>query len=181
MKKFIPIFSLAFLMVACTSNPNNGLPVTATPQVPAAPVYNPDTAGLAQFQQWKAANELASADSYKKLDMQRAATPVKKIKKAYPVPNATTPGNTSGSGNTASGGNDAGTMSSESENTAKAPEKKGISKAAKGTAIGAGAGAVAGAVIGKKNRVVGGVIGGVVGGAVGYGIGRHMDKKDGRY
>lgn len=71
-------------------------------------------------------------------------------------------------------------MVSESQNTAKAPEKKGWSKAAKGAVIGAGSGAVIGAVINKRNRAVGGVIGGVLGGGVGYGIGRGMDKKDGR-
>jgi hypothetical protein len=61
------------------------------------------------------------------------------------------------------------------------PQKKGWSKAAKGTAIGAAAGAGAGALILKKNRALGAVIGGVVGGGVGYGIGRSQDKKDGRY
>jgi hypothetical protein len=61
------------------------------------------------------------------------------------------------------------------------PQKKGWSKAAKGTAIGAGAGAAAGALLIKKNRALGAVIGGVVGGGVGYGIGRSQDKKDGRY
>ena len=59
-------------------------------------------------------------------------------------------------------------------------QKKGWSKAAKGTAIGAGSGAVLGAVINKKNRAAGAVIGGVVGGGVGYGVGRSKDKKDGR-
>ena len=73
-------------------------------------------------------------------------------------------------------------MVSETQNSAKTTttEKKGWSKAAKGTAIGAGAGAVLGAVIHKKNRAVGAVIGGVIGGGGGYVIGRSMDKKDGR-
>ena len=71
-------------------------------------------------------------------------------------------------------------MVSQSENPAKAPEKKGWSKAAKGAVIGGGSGAVLGAVINKRNRAIGAVIGGVIGGGVGYGIGRGMDKKDGR-
>ena len=71
-------------------------------------------------------------------------------------------------------------MVSETQNPAKAAEKKGWSKAAKGAVIGAGSGAVIGAVINKRNRAVGGVIGGVIGGGVGYGIGRKMDKNDGR-
>ena len=71
-------------------------------------------------------------------------------------------------------------MVSETQNAAKTTQKKGWSKAAKGTAIGAGAGAVLGAVINKRNRAVGAVIGGVLGGGGGYVIGRQMDKKDGR-
>lgn len=71
-------------------------------------------------------------------------------------------------------------MVSETQNAAKTTQKKGWSKAAKGTAIGAGAGAVLGAVINKRNRAVGAVIGGVIGGGGGYVIGRTMDKKDGR-
>jgi hypothetical protein len=72
-------------------------------------------------------------------------------------------------------------MVSESQNAAKTTtQKKGWSKAAKGTAIGAAGGAVLGAVINKRNRAVGAVIGGVIGGGGGYVIGRGMDKKDGR-
>lgn len=59
-------------------------------------------------------------------------------------------------------------------------QKKGWSKAAKGTAIGAGVGAVAGAVIHKRNRAAGAAIGAVLGGGSGYVIGRSKDKKDGR-
>ena len=72
-------------------------------------------------------------------------------------------------------------MVSETQNAAKTTtQKKGWSKAAKGTAIGAAGGAVAGAVINKRNRALGAVIGGVIGGGGGYVIGRSMDKKDGR-
>jgi hypothetical protein len=177
MKQFIPIFSLAVIMTACASNPNAG---TAT-QVQQAPAYNADTVGLAQFQQWKAANELAAIKAYNAPEAQYTA-PVKKARKSYaaPVSRRTSEAST----NTTSplpSTSEEGTMSSESSNTAKAPEKRGWSKAAKGSAIGAGTGAAAGAVLNKKNRVVGGVIGGVIGGAVGYGVGRHMDKRDGRY
>jgi hypothetical protein len=59
-------------------------------------------------------------------------------------------------------------------------EKKGWSKAAKGTAMGAGSGAVLGAIISKK-KGKGAVIGGIVGAAGGYVLGRSQDKKDGRY
>jgi hypothetical protein len=186
MKPFIPIFSVAILMVACKNNSETAIPSNTASTVQTAPAYNPDTVGLAKFQEWKMANELADVKEYNKpVAKYTAEAPVTKRSKVYtapkPVKANTTPLPERNSGSATTGSNESGEMNSETSNTAKAPVKKGISKAAKGTAIGAGAGAVAGAVIGKNNRVVGGVIGGVVGGAVGYGIGRHMDKKDGRY
>ena len=186
MKPFIPIFSVAILMVACKNNSGPDVQSNTASTVQTVPAYNPDTVGLAKFQEWKMANELADVKEYNKPVAQYTApAPVKKRPKVYKAPKPVTTNTTTlpeqSSGNATSGNTESGEMSSETSNTAKAPEKKGWSKAAKGTAIGAGAGAVAGAVIGKKNRVVGGVIGGVVGGAVGYGVGRHMDKKDGRY
>ena len=71
-------------------------------------------------------------------------------------------------------------MVSQSEYPAKAAEKKGWSKAAKGTVIGAASGGVLGAVINKRNRAAGAAIGAVIGAGAGYGIGKTMDKKDGR-
>lgn len=62
----------------------------------------------------------------------------------------------------------------------QAPQRQGISKAAKGTIIGTVGGAAAGAIINKRNRGAGAVIGGVVGGATGYTIGRAADRRDGR-
>lgn len=58
-------------------------------------------------------------------------------------------------------------------------EKKGWSKAAKGTVIGAGSGALVGAVVSKK-KGKGAIIGGAIGAGTGYVIGRGEDKKDGR-
>jgi septal ring factor EnvC (AmiA/AmiB activator) len=60
-----------------------------------------------------------------------------------------------------------------------APEKKGMSSAAKGAIIGAGAGAVTGVLVDKKDGR-GAIIGGVVGAGTGYVIGRSKDKKSGR-
>ncbi len=74
--------------------------------------------------------------------------------------------------NSSAGNSNSGTQNSN--------EKKGMSKAAKGTIIGTAGGAAAGAIISKKNRGAGAVIGGIVGGATGYTIGRSKDKKDGR-
>ncbi len=192
MKKIIPIFSIAVVMAACTSNPKeNTSPVISSQVEQQAPVFNPDTVGLAQFQQWKAQHELAAVEEYNQPAHYATAAPVKVIKKVAHVPvrktvvSAPAPAKSTAEANTSvsSPGADtkeSGAMSTESSETAKAPEKKGWSKTAKGTAIGAGAGAAAGAIIFKKNRAAGAVIGGVVGGAVGYGIGRDMDKKDDR-
>lgn len=75
-----------------------------------------------------------------------------------------------------SGGSSSGGSSSQGT-TAK---KKGISEAAKGTAIGVVSGAALGAIVNKKNRVGGGVVGGIIGGATGYTLGRAQDRKSGR-
>jgi hypothetical protein len=146
-----------------------------------------DTTGFAQFQNWKAQNELADATSYNHVaeakslvqtekPLRYKSSPVRYSKMASSRPTRT------GSGSRGSVGASNGTaMGSESSNTAKAPAKKRISKAAKGAVIGAAGGAVAGAVINKNNRTVGAVVGAVVGAGGGYVIGRRMDKKDGRY
>ena len=59
------------------------------------------------------------------------------------------------------------------------PEKKGMSKTAKGGLIGAGGGAVVGGIIGKMagNTAAGAIIGAAVGGSAGAVIGRRMDKQ----
>ena len=59
MKKFLPFLSVAFLLAACSSKPE-----TQTQTLQSANQSNAiDTAGLAQFQQWKAQNELSSANN----------------------------------------------------------------------------------------------------------------------
>ena len=187
MKRFLPFFSIAILMAACGNNPQTSTTTEATTQ--QAPAYNPDTIGLAQFQQWKAQNELASADEYNEpvvyaqpqAEAKKTYTaPVRKTSKPAPVATRNKSNSESNSNNSVSETAGDGSMSSESSDAAKAPEKKGWSKAAKGAVIGGVAGAAGGAVINKKNRVVGAVIGGVVGAGGGYVIGRKMDKKDGR-
>lgn len=166
MKTFLPIIAIAGFVTACNSNPQ------INADKAAANAYS-DTTGFAQYKAWKAEADLKNSvtpDSDK---------PVATKTIVY-VPAKATANRTSSPARSYEN-YESGSMSSESSNAAKAPVKKGWSKAAKGAAIGAGTGAVAGAVINKKNRVVGGVIGGVLGGGAGYGIGRHMDKKDGRY
>ncbi|HEX2606736.1 MAG TPA: YMGG-like glycine zipper-containing protein [Flavisolibacter sp.] len=164
MKRFIPFFMAASFMVACNSAPRVD---ASTMTKPINPV---DTAGLAQYQAWKAQNELIQANQYGEAEQLTATAPQTTQRSTAPVRRASS--SSSGRSRTVSN-------TSSSSNTAKA--KKGWSKAAKGAAIGGGAGAVIGAVINKKNRVAGGIIGGVLGAGVGYGIGRSKDKKDGRY
>lgn len=118
-----------------------------------------DATELAQFEAWKDAQAMnALNQNYVAPQQATKSTTTKKRTTSYQSPK----------------------MVSESQNAAKTTQKKGWSKAAKGTAIGAAGGAVLGAVINKRNRAVGAVIGGVIGGGGGYVIGRGMDKKDGR-
>lgn len=146
---------LAVLFTACSRKAGNTETKTA--------LSYSDTAGLAEFQEWKMQNErVAAVEAYRK---SVEATPA--------VQRST--------GRTTRNSSNSGSMMSGTENQAKTTQKKGWSKAAKGAVIGAGSGAVLGAVIHKRNRALGAVIGGVVGGGVGYGIGRSKDKKDGRY
>ena len=172
---FISIFAL--FLAACTSR-------TADNTQAKAVVAYEDTVGLSAFQDWKFQNELKQASDYgfkEETPVVAKKAPAKKKavvrKKAQPAVNT----NTNNTGVNDNGTGSTETVGTETTNTGEQEEeKKGISKAAKGTAIGAASGAVLGAVIHKKNRVMGGVIGGVLGGAIGYGIGRKMDKKDGR-
>jgi len=180
MKKLIPIFSFAIMLTACNTTP----PVTNGVAGSAVQVASqPDTSGLAAYQQWKAQNELASMQVASQPVQQvqapvRKAAPVRTVYKTVsPSPNPTS---TSSSSGTSSTDASSGSGTSQSSGEAKASQKKGISKAAKGAVIGGVAGAAGGAILNKKNRVVGAVIGGVIGAAGGYGIGRGMDKKDGR-
>jgi hypothetical protein len=188
MKKFILAIASASLLVAC----NN------VPQAPAATATTNslDTAGLAAYQVSKQQPTIITSELAQK---EEAAAPVAKaapvkvrtvtryvdvpvkrtVRKAAPAP-ASEPVATANTGSTASTGADQGSMSSGSDNTAKAEQKKGWSKAAKGAVIGGVAGAIGGAVINKKNRGVGAVVGAVIGAGAGYGLGRGQDKKDGR-
>lgn len=137
------------MAVSCKNNADTA---ATKPAIPA-----PDTVGLAQFQQWKAQNELVTTQSQAATATPPAQTIVKYVPEKTTVYRST----------------------SSSSHTATA--KRGWSKAAKGAVIGGVGGAAAGAIINKRNRGAGAIIGGVLGGAAGYGIGRHKDKQDGRY
>jgi hypothetical protein len=158
MKRILSTITIAAVLAAsCNSNPLEAdLSRKAIPEM--------DTVGLAQFQQWKAQNELAAMNQQSQANT-AAAPATHTIVKYVPVRS----------------GSSSRSMTSTSSNTASASQKKGWSKAAKGAVIGGVAGAAGGAIINKKNRAAGAVIGGVLGAGAGYGIGRGMDKKDGRY
>jgi len=168
MKKALTVITIAAVMAACNSNPEPGVG-----HANVAAVKVSDTVGLAEYQVWKAQKEMADFNEYKQSKNSIAA---------YSAPRKVSKSSSAGAVKAKSRSVQSGSGSATTTTSypAKAPEKKGWSKAAKGTAIGAGGGAVIGAVVNKRNRAVGAVIGGVAGGAVGYGIGRHMDKKDGR-
>lgn len=188
MKQIISLFTVAAVM-AVSCNPKSNSSETGAPKEVTA--TSQDTTGLAAYQQWKAQNELVTTSQY---NANADATPVN-LSNGSASRNTTTANKTSGTKSSSSsksssskstsgsGSSTAGTSGSGTSNTgttSKAPEKKGISKAAKGAIIGGVAGAAGGAVINKKNRGAGAVIGGVLGAGAGYGIGRHKDKKDGR-
>jgi hypothetical protein len=173
MKKFLPIASIVFLFAACTSSTKS--PVTSTEQLPII-----DTTGFAQFQNWKAQNELVDAPQADYTAQTAAPAVSPKARASAPVRKRSS-GAGSGKGQSTIDNSPGSVISSEGTSTAKAPARKKVSKAAKGAVIGGVGGAAAGAVVNKKNRVVGAVIGAVVGAGGGYVIGRGMDKKDGRY
>jgi len=155
----IPVFAIAVSMTACNTTPD-----TSTTQKAIQPAV--DTTGLAQFQAWKAQNELVNTQE------NTAMQPTREVVKYYPVSSARKSSGTSRS----SGVSTSGTSGTASTST----KKKGWSSAAKGAVIGGVAGAAGGAVINKKNRAAGAVIGGVIGAAGGYGVGRTIAKKNGR-
>jgi len=190
MKKLIPFLSFAIVATACNQAPPAETAQKAPMLQEAAPPL--DTAGLAEYQYWKAQNELARAEPA--IQPQAAVQPVKRT--ATPVKKATTPARKAvqqapapapepavyeepSLGDIAAGGSGtAGEGTGAGSGTEAPAVKKGMSKSTKGAIIGAAGGAIAGAVINKKNRAVGAVIGGVIGAGGGYVIGKKMDQKD---
>jgi hypothetical protein len=176
MKKLFSVIGVAAVMASCNTTPD--VASATTTQAPQQTVTPLDTAGLAQFQAWKAQNELMQMQQYQQ--MQNAAMYGYQQPQAEPAPRAysSAPARRSTASRSRSSSGGSGTASSNGTYAAK---KRGWSKAAKGAAIGGAGGAVLGAVVNKRNRVAGGVIGGIIGAGVGYGVGRSQDKKDGRY
>lgn len=121
-----------------------------------------DTTGLADYQAWKAQNELTNQNTEEQQKQENKASSVKKSTSVKSE-------NTSSS-NTSTSNSSSGTA-----------QKKGWSKTTKGAVIGGVVGATTGAVVNKKNRAAGAVIGGVIGAGTGAVIGNEIDKKDGRH
>jgi hypothetical protein len=163
MKRVIPMVIIAaVLLTACNTNSRTRAEVAS----------QSDTTGLAEFRQWKQQQEFMNQVAAYQMAMGNSA--VEQQSYSQPARKTSTVRRSSGNSNRT-------VYSSESSSAAKATQKKGWSKAAKGAVIGGVAGGVAGAVINKRNRVAGGVVGAVVGAGGGYVIGRGMDKRDGRY
>jgi hypothetical protein len=140
-----------------------------------------DTIGLAEYKAFKAQQ---LRDSIEKDSLDRAAALARNKETQRRSSGSTRNSYQNNSAVSSSERSDetynSGNISSESNNTAEAPEKKGWSKTAKGAVIGGVVGAGTGAVINKKNRSKGAIIGGAVGAGAGAIIGRDQDKKDGR-
>src|SRR5215211_855662 len=64
MKRIFSIVAIASIMVACNSKPKVDATNTANPVVVLA-----DTTGLAEYQAWKAQNELANMEQYKNMQL----------------------------------------------------------------------------------------------------------------
>ncbi|HVF96587.1 MAG TPA: YMGG-like glycine zipper-containing protein [Flavisolibacter sp.] len=176
MKQILFALSAVAVMASC----GNDNPKTAAAETKVVTPGN-DTTGFAQFQAWKAQNELAAANQQAQQNLVTNTQPVKEVVRervVYVEKPVTRKTSSSTRRSSTSSNNGSGVYNSTSQNTAK---KKGWSKAAKGAAIGGASGAVLGAVINKRNRGTGAVIGGILGAGGGYVIGRSKDKKDGRY
>jgi hypothetical protein len=178
MKKIFATLSIAAIFAACTNNPNTTGQASTTTQT--------DTAGLAEYRQWKTQQELIQTNGMVNGVNEFQSTPnavaprereiVYVERPAAPVRRTRTTTRSSGV-SSSSGGSGTSTASTGTTQTTR---KKGWSKAAKGAVIGGASGAVLGAIVSKK-KGLGAVIGGVVGAGAGYMIGRGKDKKDGRY
>jgi hypothetical protein len=160
MKCSLLLMSTVVLLTACNSGPKS-TPVDKNSLSDSLRLAT-DTAGLADYQAWKAQNELGEKQQQAQEKAPASTTPKK-----------------AASGQTAGTSQASGTSSTGSGTAAQ--EKKGWSKTAKGAVIGGVVGAGTGAVVNKKNRAAGAVVGGVIGAGAGAIIGNEMDKKDGRH
>ena len=150
------ILGIAVLVISCNTQPKADNNRSDTTKLAT------DTTGLADYQAWKAQNELADQNTK---EQQENKSTSKTVKKSTSVKSENASASTTSTGDSSSG----------------TTQKKGWSKTAKGAVVGGVVGATTGAVINKKNRAAGAVIGGVIGAGTGAVIGNEMDKKDGRH
>ena len=179
MKKLLPFLSIVLFTAAACNTSGDRIAGQAGQQQQA------DTTGLAAFNEWKAMEAVAMQEDQTVEYIAPAPVQNKAVAKKTAVRKSTSANRPSSSSNSTSNNDTASdeqvVLNNESAEQAKAAEKKGWSKAAKGAVIGGVAGAAGGAAIHKKNRVIGAVVGAVIGAGGGYAVGRGMDKKDGRY
>jgi hypothetical protein len=195
MKKFLPFLSFAFIFAACSSPSETELKtVQSANQAPA----NTDTAGLAQFQQWKAQNELTAANNFqeasapaeqpvktvtiiREVQVQRPAPLKKQSTATRPVqkrPAAPFPDNTpeTSTGSTGSGtstdSDNAGTGTGTTPDVATAPTTETAKKEGWSKAAkGAAIGGAGGAVIGAVISKKNPAVGAAIGGVLGGAVG----------
>lgn len=178
MKKTITIFAIAAIFAACKSNTKSSEQQSSLGLA--------DTAGLHEFKMYKE-KQAREMDTYMQTqalnnEENTSTEPAVKERIIY-VEKPAAKRKTAASRPAKSNNSGYSGTKGSSGTVAQAPvpaQKKGWSKAAKGTAIGAGSGAVLGAIVSKK-KGKGAVIGGIIGAAGGYAVGRSQDKKDGRY
>src|SRR5690349_3672997 len=120
MKKLLPFLGFTVLMAACNTTPEVK---TDAAQAAQQTIATPDTTGIAEFNAWKAQNELASVNAYKQAQQSQPAPAEKTrtIVKYVPVakstqskPASSTSSNSSSSQQTSSGSsadNGSGSMS----------------------------------------------------------------------
>jgi hypothetical protein len=197
MKKFLPFLSFALFAIACNTKQE-------TAQAPQQTTV--DTTGFAQYQTWKAQQEMgvqqyepqqqpvqevqvaqAPKIKYVRVPVVQKAAPVKRVEAPVQAPATSTTSResekrnettTASSGTTGTSGNN-GSVATTGTGTEqpKAEEKTGMKNSTKGAVIGGVVGGAAGAVINKRNPAVGAVIGAVIGAGGGYIIGKKTEKK----
>lgn len=184
MKKLLLSLSIVAAFTACKSGKQQNETETSLLLSPNTAYQNSsltDTAQAAEQQKITQAPRVIEKTTiiYRDAPVKKPKTQ-KPVFESEPTVNAsTTTTETKDSTQSGTASAETGNTNSQAAETEEAqPEKKGMSKAAKGAIIGGVGGAVAGAVIGKNGK--GAVIGGIIGAAGGYVLGRKQDKKDGR-
>ena len=195
MKKFLPFLSFAFIFAACSSPSETELKTVQSANQAAT---NIDTAGLSQFQQWKAQNELTAANNFQEstapaVEPVKTVTVIREVQVQRPAPvrkqssatrptqkrtESTVPNNTTGNStdNTDSGtstnNDNVGSGNGSTPDVATAPTTETAKKEGWSKAAkGAAIGGAGGAVIGAVISKKNPAVGAAIGGVLGGAVG----------